>query len=87
MDKLSELTQLSVPPKVIIRTGIGSIDPLDPGPQHKGDFTQAFKHLCNNIDVIRLDEADTILHVYEYALNRKDGKSSLIIEWSDKYNE
>jgi pyruvate/2-oxoglutarate/acetoin dehydrogenase E1 component len=87
LDKLSELTQLAAPPKVIIRTGIGSINPLDPGPQHKGDFTQAFKHLCNNIDVIRLDDANIILPVYEYALNRKDGKSSLIIEWSDKYNE
>jgi len=87
LDKLSELTQLAAPPKVIIRTGIGSINPLDPGPQHKGDFTQAFKHLCNNIDVIRLDDANIILPVYEHALNRKDGKSSLIIEWSDKYNE
>ena len=87
LDKLSELTQLSAPPKVIIRTGIGSINPLDPGPQHKGDFTQAFKHLCNNIDVIRLDDANIILPVYEHALNRNDGKSSLIIEWSDRYNE
>jgi len=87
LDKLSELTQLASPPKVIIRTGIGSISPLNPGPQHRGDFTRAFKDLCSNIDVIRLDNSDIILPVYEHALNRKDGKSSLIIEWSDKYNE
>jgi pyruvate/2-oxoglutarate/acetoin dehydrogenase E1 component len=29
LDKLSELTQLASPPKVIIRTGIGSISPLN----------------------------------------------------------
>jgi pyruvate/2-oxoglutarate/acetoin dehydrogenase E1 component len=87
LDKIKAMSDGGYTPKVIIRTGIGSINPLDPGPQHKGDFTQAFKHLCNNIDVIRLDDANIILPVYEHALNRKDGKSSLIIEWSDKYNE
>jgi pyruvate/2-oxoglutarate/acetoin dehydrogenase E1 component len=87
LDKLSELTQLLTPPKVIIRTGIGSINPLDPGPQHKGDYTEAFKLLCDKINVIRLDNAEMILPTYEHALKRDDGVSSLIVEWSDKYYE
>jgi hypothetical protein len=74
-------------PKVIIRTGIGSINPLNPGPQHRGDFTEAFKNLCQNIDVIRLDSKEIIFPSYKRALERDDGVSTLLIEWSDKYYE
>lgn len=85
LDKLGEMSQLDTPPKVIIRTGIGSVNPLHPGPQHTGDFTEAFKSLCKNIEVIRLDRVDDIFDTYNYAATRSDGKSSLIIEWSDGY--
>jgi pyruvate/2-oxoglutarate/acetoin dehydrogenase E1 component len=87
LDKLAEMSQLSCPPKVIIRTGIGSINPLHPGPQHTGDFTDAFKLMCKNIDIVRLDKAEDIFDTYVKAANRSDGVSSLIIEWSDKYHE
>lgn len=87
LDKLSELTGQKAPPKVIIRTGIGSINPLHPGPQHTGDFTEAFQLMCKNMDVVRLDDASEIFPAYRKACEREDGISSLIIEWSDKYNE
>lgn len=87
LDKLKELTGQSNPGKVIIRTGIGSITPLHPGPQHTGDFTEAFRLLCPNIDVVRLDDASSIFPAYKKAFERDDGVSSLLIEWSDKYNE
>jgi len=87
LDKLKELTNLETPPSVVIRTGIGSISPLDPGPQHKGDFTEAFKMMCPNVDIVRLDEASQIVPAYEKAFFRSDGVSSLIVEWSDKYYE
>jgi pyruvate/2-oxoglutarate/acetoin dehydrogenase E1 component len=87
LDKMSELLQKQDPPKVIIRTGIGSINPMDPGPQHKGDFTDAFKLMCENIEVVRLDSADLIFPSYKKALDRDDGISTIIVEWSDKYNE
>ena len=74
-------------PKVIIRTGIGSVNPLHPGPQHTGDFTEAFKLMCPNLNVVRLDNASMILPEYEKALERNDGVSSILIEWSDKYAE
>lgn len=87
LDKLKETTQLEIPPKVIIRTGIGSINPLHPGPQHTGDFTDAFKLMCRSIDVIRLDRSEEIFDAYDFAFSREDGVSSLIVEWSDKYYE
>jgi len=87
LDKLKELTGQSDPGKVIIRTGIGSINPLNPGPQHTGDFTDAFRALCTNIDIVRLDNSSSIFPAYRKAFEREDGVSSLLIEWSDKYND
>lgn len=87
LDKLKDLTDKSDPGKVIIRTGIGSVNPLHPGPQHTGDFTDAFKILCPNLNIVRLDNANQIVDEYLYAYEREDGVSSLIIEWSDKYND
>jgi len=87
LDKLKELTRLDVPPKVIIRTGIGSEFPLNPGPQHTGDFTKAFELMCPNMNIVRLDTATSIFSEYEKALNRTDGVSTMLIEWGDKYAE
>jgi pyruvate/2-oxoglutarate/acetoin dehydrogenase E1 component len=74
-------------PKVIIRTSVGSERPLHPQHQHVGDFTDAFKLMVKNIDVIRLDEPEQIFPAYELALGRTDGKSTLLVEFGDYYNE
>src|SRR6185295_12591400 len=74
-------------PKVIIRTGIGSERPLHPQHQHIGDFTDAFRLMCKTIEVIRLDEPEQIFPAYEKALTRDDGRSTIIVEYGDYYNE
>ena len=87
LDKLGELSRLDPAPKVIIRTGIGSEYPLNPGPQHTGDFTEAFKLKCPNLNIVRLDEASQVVPEYKMALERQDGVSTILIEWGDKYAE
>ena len=87
LDKLKELTQTQHPGKVIIRTGIGSEKPLHPGPQHTGDFTKAFKLMCPNMNIVRLDSSEMIFDEYQKAYERSDGTSTVLIEWSDKYND
>jgi pyruvate/2-oxoglutarate/acetoin dehydrogenase E1 component len=87
LDKLKDLTQTEDPGRVIIRTGIGSENPLHPGPQHTGDFTEAYKIMCSNLNVVRLDSSKMIFSEYQKAYERTDGVSSLLIEWSDKYND
>jgi pyruvate/2-oxoglutarate/acetoin dehydrogenase E1 component len=87
LDKLKEISRLGIPPKVIIRTGIGSIKPLHPGPQHTGDFTDAFKLMCPNINIVRLDSHEQIVPEYRLALEREDGISTMLVEWGDKYAE
>lgn len=87
LDKLKVMSNGGYLPKVIIRTGIGSERPLHPQHQHVGDFTEAFRRMCTNIEVIRLDEPDQVFPAYEKALLRTDGKSTIVVEWGDYYNE
>ena len=87
LDKLPAMSNGGYQPKVIIRTGIGSERPLHPQFQHVGDFTDAFRLMCKNIEVIRLDEPEHIFPAYEKALTRTDGKSTIIVEYGDYYSE
>ena len=83
LDKMRFLVGPEVQPRVIVRTSIGSEKPLDPGPQHKGDMTEAIRLMCPNIDVVRLDTPDQVLPAYRHALERTDGKSTVLVEWGD----
>jgi pyruvate/2-oxoglutarate/acetoin dehydrogenase E1 component len=85
LDKLPIISDYR--PKVIIRTGIGSERPLHPQFQHVGDFTDAFRLMCKTIEVIRLDEPEMTFPAYEKALKRDDGRSTIIVEYGDYYNE
>lgn len=87
LDKLPIMSTGGYKPKVIIRTGIGSERPLHPQHQHVGDFTDAIRLMCHNIDVIRLDEPEQVFPAYKMALERDDGRSTLLVEWGDFYNE
>ena len=71
--------------KVIIRCGQGSVFPLDPQEQHKGNFTDAIRSMCKTIHVVRLDEPEQIVKEYQAAYHR-DG-STILCEVSDYYNE
>lgn len=86
LDKLKELTQMAVPPKVIVRTGVGSVNPLDPGPQHKGDFTEAFKLMAPNLYIVRLETPKQVVEEYKRAYERTDGVSTILVEVSDRLN-
>jgi pyruvate dehydrogenase E1 component beta subunit len=70
-------------PKVIMKAVVGSEFPLDPGHQHKANYTQSFKSSCTNIDVVELLYPDKIVQTYEKALS--SDRSTLIIEHGDLY--
>ncbi len=87
LDKFAVMSGGAYRPKVIIRTGIGSERPLHPQHQHIGDYTEALRQMCTTIEVIRLDEPEQIFPAYERALLRDDGRSTLLVEHGDFYNE
>jgi len=85
LDKLPMISDYKT--KAIIRTAIGSERPLHPQWQHVGDYTEAFDKMLTNVEVIRLDEPEQIFEAYQKAYNRTDGKSTILVEWGDYYNE
>jgi len=86
LDKIEEMSCGQFRPKVIIRTATGSTKPLYPGLQHCSDYTEGLKHILKNVKVVKLTRSQDIITAYKYALNRKDGKSTLLIEVADLYS-
>lgn len=87
LDKFAVMSNGAFRPKVIVRTGIGSERPLHPQHQHVGDYTEALRAMCTTVEVIRLEEPGEIVPAYARALERDDGRSTLLVEYGDFYNE
>jgi pyruvate/2-oxoglutarate/acetoin dehydrogenase E1 component len=87
LDKMDLYSNGEFTPKVIIRTSIGSERPINPQIQHTGDYSEAFKLMLKNVEVIVLNEPDEIFPAYQKAYLREDGRSTLLVEYGDYYNE
>ena len=87
LDRMPQFSHGEYIPKVIIRTGIGSERPLHPQAQHVGDFTGGLRLMTTNIEIVRLEEPEDVFPAYERAYLRKDGKSTIIVEYGDYYGE
>ena len=70
-------------PKVIIRVAVGSENPVDPQDQHKGNFSDAFRLMCKNVEIIECKTPDSILPAYRRAYSRNDGRSTIVVEFPD----
>lgn len=87
LDRLLLMSNNGYAPKLIIRTSIGSERPLHPQHQHVGDFTEGFKKILDNIDIIRLEEPEEIFPAYKKALERSDRRQTILVEYGDYYSE
>lgn len=87
LDKMQIYSNGEFKPKVIIRTSIGSERPINPQIQHTGDYSEAFKLMLINIEVIVLNEPEEIFPAFQKAYLREDGRSTLLVEYGDYYNE
>jgi pyruvate/2-oxoglutarate/acetoin dehydrogenase E1 component len=86
LDKISEISNNQINPQIIIRTAVGSIRPLDPQSQHRGDFSNAFKQMCKNIDIYKITKPNEVFKTYKKVLLNKK-RISLVVEIADFYNE
>lgn len=75
LDKLEEFSGYR--PKVIIRVASGRFSPLNAGPQHTGDLSEAFWHLLRNIPVVAVT-AENAFAEYRAAFGRRG--SSILVE-------
>jgi pyruvate/2-oxoglutarate/acetoin dehydrogenase E1 component len=81
LDKFEHMTNKMV--NVIIRVGIGSKDPLDPGIQHRNDYTKEFKSMLQFTKVHELKNSKDIYTIYTTAYN--EGGVHIIVEWPELY--
>ena len=87
LDKFGHMSKNKMLPKVIVRTSVGSKNPLDGGVQHTQDYTNEFRSMLKNVNVVFLEEPEEIYSTYKHALEREDGVSTLVVEKGDFYNE
>ncbi|HLC78132.1 MAG TPA: hypothetical protein VJH92_03335 [Candidatus Nanoarchaeia archaeon] len=78
LDKFNEMSSGEYKPKVIIRTIIGSTKPLNPGPQHRQDYTSALKSMLTDVDVVKLDDPSLVFETYQKALD--SNRSTVVVE-------
>ena len=80
LDKFSDMTLGQYKPKVIVRVAVGVTEPIDPQEQHIGDFTEGFKKIVKNINIVKLESAEQIMEEYVKAYTRNDGVSTILVE-------
>lgn len=84
LDKIYELSEGEFNPKVIVRTLVGSREPLDVGVQHSQDHSAAYKKMLGYVNVVNLESSKNIFEEYKKALD--SNKPSLIVEYMEKYS-
>jgi len=87
LDKITDISNGQLNPKVIIRTSVGSERPLHPQHQHVGNYTEAFRSMLTNVDVVELHEPEDILPAYQEAYSATNKRSTILVEYGDYYNE
>lgn len=70
-------------PKVIIRTAVAHDEPMDPGPQHLGDYSEALRDMLSTVAVVRLHRAEDVVPSYRWALD--SGGSTILVEYARRY--
>ena len=65
-------------PKVIVRTRVGPTKPLNAGPQHTGNYSEALKLMLRNTKVVTLNNAQDVMPCYRKALTRS--RSTVVVE-------
>lgn len=82
LDKIEEMSKGRFKTPVIIRASIGSTKPIDPGPQHKQDFSDAFKKMIK-FPIIEPKTPSEVLEAYRFA--SESNKPVMIIERKDLF--
>lgn len=78
LDKIPDMSRGQWRPKVIIRTRVGTRQPLDAGPQHTNDHTVALRLMLRNVKVWTIQDPREILPTYLDALESKN--SVVVVE-------
>jgi pyruvate/2-oxoglutarate/acetoin dehydrogenase E1 component len=84
VDKIELMSNGQWKPNMIIRVAKGSEIPLNPGPQHRGNYLNEFQSITQTIKFFDCLTVDDIENAYNHAIN--EGGITLINEYPEKYN-
>ena len=59
-------------------------DPLDPGIQHKGDYSDVYRNFLKNIEIVNFHTHENIYETYVNAY--KNRKPIILVEYPEKYH-
>jgi len=82
LDKIPLLSDMR--PKVIIRVSVGSSYPLNGGPQHTQDHSDAFELMLKKVRVLRLKDAESVTRGYKDAMELPG--PYIMVEYMSNYN-
>lgn len=85
LDKLKLMSEGEYQPHVIIRTAVGSVNPLNPGFQHQYNYSSGLREMCKNIEIVELNDPQQIFPAYQMAYLREDKKPTILVEIADNY--
>ena len=83
LNHLDKMPLMGWRPKVIIRTAVGRVTPLNPGPQHTQNYTFPIRQMLHHISTFEIFKTEQVMSTYELALERKE--SCIVVEHMDKY--
>ena len=85
LDKMRDMSKGEMTPRVIIRVAVGTKTPIDAGPQHTQNHTEAFRKMLTEVNVVEMLEPEDVFPAFKEAYERSDSKSTLIIEHGEYY--
>jgi len=85
LDKMRDMSKGKMTPRVIIRVAVGTKTPIDAGPQHTQNHTEAFRKMLTEVNVVEILEPEDVFPAFKEAYERSDSKSTLIIEHGEYY--
>lgn len=80
-DKFEHMTGKKV--NMLIRVGVGSKDPLDPGIQHRNDYSDEFASILQFAKVHKLKKIEDIYRIYTESY--EEGGVHILVEWPELY--
>jgi len=85
LDKIREMSQNDMCPRVIIRVSVGSKHPIDAGPQHTQNHVDAMRLMLTDVNVVELNEPEDIFPAFQEAYERPDSRATLLVEHGEYY--
>ena len=85
LDKMQEMSKGEMRPRVIIRVSVGAKKPLDAGPQHTQNHTEAFRKMLTNVDVVELKEPEDVFPAFKDAYEKQNSRATLVVEYGEFY--